>query len=141
LTTWVVDASVAAKWCLPGEPLLVQATRVLKDYARGHALLLVPDLFWAELGNILWKAVRQGRVSADAATASFRIVRELALQTIPSEGLVAGALPIALTYGRTVYDCLYVNLAFSSKAQLITADERLANALAAYFPVKWLGAM
>jgi predicted nucleic acid-binding protein len=28
-----------------------------------------------------------------------------------------------------------------SKSELITADERLANALAARFPVKWLGAL
>jgi hypothetical protein len=28
-----------------------------------------------------------------------------------------------------------------SKSDLITADERLANALAARFPVKWLGAL
>jgi predicted nucleic acid-binding protein len=32
-------------------------------------------------------------------------------------------------------------LAIQSKSQLITADERLANALAAYLPVKWLGAL
>jgi hypothetical protein len=31
-------------------------------------------------------------------------------------------------------------LAVQSKADLVTADERLANALAAHFPVKWLGA-
>ena len=41
---------------------------------------------------------------------------------------------------RAVYDCLYVALAVQSKSDLVTADERLANALAARFPVKWLGA-
>jgi predicted nucleic acid-binding protein len=35
----------------------------------------------------------------------------------------------------------YVALAIQSKAQLITADERLANSLAAHLPVKWLGAL
>jgi predicted nucleic acid-binding protein len=38
-----------------------------------------------------------------------------------------------------VYDCLYVALALRLKGQLVTADERLANALAAHLPVKWLG--
>jgi predicted nucleic acid-binding protein len=51
------------------------------------------------------------------------------------------ALRIAFAYDRAVYDCLYVALAIQSKSQLITADERLANALAAYLPVKWLGAL
>ena len=40
---------------------------------------------------------------------------------------------------RSVYDCLYVALAVQSKAEWITVDERLANALAARLPVKWLG--
>jgi predicted nucleic acid-binding protein len=40
---------------------------------------------------------------------------------------------IAFAYDRSVYDCLYVALAVQSKTDLITADERLANALAARF--------
>jgi predicted nucleic acid-binding protein len=50
------------------------------------------------------------------------------------------ALPIAFNVGRSVYDCLYVAVAVQSETQFITADERLANALAARLPVKWLGA-
>jgi predicted nucleic acid-binding protein len=33
-----------------------------------------------------------------------------------------------------------VALAMSLQTHLVTADERLANAVAAYLPVKWLGA-
>jgi predicted nucleic acid-binding protein len=61
--------------------------------------------------------------------------------TVPSLKLLENAFQIATAYGRTVYDCLYVALAVQTNAQLITADERLANALAARFPVKWLGAV
>jgi predicted nucleic acid-binding protein len=55
--------------------------------------------------------------------------------------LLEEAFSIALTFDRTVYDSLYVALAVRLKADLVTADERLANALAAHLPVKWLGAM
>jgi predicted nucleic acid-binding protein len=51
------------------------------------------------------------------------------------------ALRIGIEYERTVYDSIYVALAVQSGRELVTADEKLANALAAYFPVKWLGAM
>ena len=47
---------------------------------------------------------------------------------------------IAITFDRTVYDSLYVALAISHNTSLVTADERLANAVAARLPVKWLGA-
>ena len=46
-----------------------------------------------------------------------------------------------MSHDRTVYDSLYVALAVQSKSVMITADERLANALAAKLPVKWLGAL
>jgi predicted nucleic acid-binding protein len=58
-----------------------------------------------------------------------------------SAGLLSSAFAIAFNFERSVYDSLYVALAVSSKAPLITADERLANTLAAHFPVKWLGSI
>ena len=48
-------------------------------------------------------------------------------------------LQIAFAHDRTVHDCLYVALAVQAGSVVITADEKLANALAAYLPVKWLG--
>jgi predicted nucleic acid-binding protein len=61
--------------------------------------------------------------------------------TISSLKLLDRAFQIAVDHGRTVYDCLYVALAVQTNSHLITADEYLANALAARFPVKWLGAV
>ena len=68
-------------------------------------------------------------------------LRDLGIATLPSLDIVPQALDLAITHGRTAYDSLYVALAMQSKSSLITADERLANALAARFPVKWLGAL
>jgi predicted nucleic acid-binding protein len=51
------------------------------------------------------------------------------------------AFSIAATFDRSVYDSLYVALAARLKAELVTADDRLANALAANLPVKWLGSI
>jgi predicted nucleic acid-binding protein len=142
VTSFVLDASVAAKWMLPAqnEPLRAEAYRVLDGYAASEFGLLVPDVFWAECGNILWKAVRQQRLSrADAGLALTGIVRR-DFPTFSSTQLLSEALPIALNYDCAVYDCLYVALAVQSETQLITADERLASAMSARLPVKWLGA-
>lgn len=142
MSLFVVDASVAAKWCLPasGETLVDEAFGFLERYVTGEIQIAVPDLFWAELGNILWKAMRQGRCSATAAHAALKALEKQRVPTIPSLTLLELALDLASTFGRTVYDSLYIALAVHSKAQLITADQRLANAVASHLPVKWLGA-
>jgi|SRR5215469_160419 len=142
MSLFVVDASVAAKWCLPrsGETLVDEAFNFLKRYVAGDIQMIVPDLFWAELGNILWKATRQGRCNIAAAHAALEALEERNVPTIPSLTVLALALDLANTFGRTVYDSLYIALAVNSKAELITADERLASAVASRLPVKWLGA-
>jgi hypothetical protein len=55
--------------------------------------------------------------------------------------LLVEAFAIATAFERAVYDTLYVALAVNSKSQIVTADERLATALAAHLPVKWLGSL
>ncbi|HSS98998.1 MAG TPA: type II toxin-antitoxin system VapC family toxin [Terriglobales bacterium] len=138
---FVVDASVAAKWIMPAsiEPFAQQADDLFKNYKQGQVELVVPDLFWSELGNILWKGVRRKLISADAADISLQRMTTHNFTTIPSQSVLSRALSIAISFDRSIYDSIYVALAVSQKAQLITADEKLANALAAYFPIKWLG--
>ena len=138
----VLDASVAIKWAMPlaREPLTDESLRLFKRYADGEVDFIVPDVFWAEVGNVLWKGTRQRRwrqVEAEAVAADMQ-ARDF--KTVSSLVLLPEALRIAFAHDRAVYDCLYVALAVQFKRDLITADERLANGLAARFPVKWLGA-
>jgi len=142
VTTLVLDASVAAKWAMPaaGEPLTDEALRLLKRYRSGEVDFVVPDVFWVEVGNVLWKGARRGRWSRSDAEEAARDMEARDFVTVPSRLLLTEALRIAFAHDRGVYDCLYAALAAQSQSDLITADERLANALAARFPVKWLGA-
>jgi len=141
VTSFVLDASIAAKWILPGqnEPLRPEAYRVLDGYAASEFGLLVPDVFWGECGNILWKAVRQQRLSRSDAEFALAGMLRRDFPTFPSTPLLPEALPLAFNYDCAVYDCLYVALAVQSETQLITADERLVNAMSSRLPVKWLG--
>ena len=120
----VVDASVAVKWFVE-EVHAEAARRLLADvYA-----LYAPDLLWPECGNILWKKVQRGELTAREA----RLIREgleRQLLTIsPSRLIFEPALEIALDTGRTVYDSCYLALAMLTESQLVTADQRLFNAL------------
>jgi predicted nucleic acid-binding protein len=138
----VVDASVAVKWFLPekGETLVSQAVALLNAYDDDQARFVVPDLFYVETASAIWKAVRAGRVSRAFGDQALVLLMQREFPTVSTLKLLDRAFQIAADYGRTVYDSLYVALAVQTSAQLITADERLANALAARFPVKWLGA-
>jgi predicted nucleic acid-binding protein len=142
LKSLVLDASVAIKWAMPlaREPLTDESLRLFKRYADGEVDFIVPDVFWAEVGNVLWKGTRQRRWRQDEAEAVAADMQARDFKTVSSLVLLPEALRIAFAHDRAVYDCLYVALAVQFKRDLITADERLANALAARFPVKWLGA-
>ena len=138
----VPDASVAAKWLVwAGEPLEAEALSLLELRNQGRLEFIVPDLFWLEIGSILCKAVQRGRCNEETAKRSIPAVRGYDLTTEPSEPLLESAFAIARQYNRSFYDSIYVALAISRQATLITADEKLAKATAAYLPVKWLGAV
>ena len=138
----MLDASVAAKWFLPAddEDLVPQALELLARQTKSELRFIVPGIFWAQISNIFWKAVRARRCPRQYAEESIAFLQQKNLTTVSSRELMSDALAIAITFDRTVYDSLYVALAVSYNVPLVTADERLANALAARLPVKWLGA-
>jgi predicted nucleic acid-binding protein len=140
---YVIDASVAAKWCLPAvqETLVAEANELLRRQSDGSVRFVVPDLFWGEMADILWKAVRVERCTRESAESSLVKLKQRQIPTIGCESLVEQAFGIAVTYDRSAYDSFYVALALEIGGQLVTADERLANALAARLPVKWLGGL
>jgi len=142
VTTCVVDACVAVKWLLPaaGEGLLEQANRLLERHVKHELQLLAPNLIEAEIGNVLWKAVQRNRISPTEAENSVRQFTALAIHSLPTSDLLGQALQIAMGCNRSFYDSLYVALALATKTDLITADERLVNALGSRFPIRWLGA-
>lgn len=120
----MVDCSVAIKWFVP-EPLSEQAERLLD----GDQDLLVPDLVFPELGNVLWKKVARRELSPSEGREVLAALDRVPLVVAPSRPLAAAALEIALALGRTVYDAIYVALAVASDCALVTADERLVRTL------------
>ena len=140
---FVVDASVGAKWASPEliEPLADRANQFLRDYMAGAVEIVVPDLFWLEIGNVLWKAARRGMLTPALAQRALEVMINRGFPTLPSRAVLPEALTIAVDFGRSVYDSTYVALAAATGSQLLTADERLVNALGSRFPVRWLGTL
>lgn len=116
--SWVVDASVAAKWLAP-ELDSPQAEALLTED------LIVPDLLYAEVGNILWKKQLRGEMDGATALVGARWLLQVPLQVHSSESLLADALAMALHLQHPAYDCFYLALAQRVGAPLVTADRRL----------------
>ena len=123
-TPLVIDASVAVKWFLP--EIHAEAAARLLD---GSDDLLVPDLIFPEIGNILWKRIRREELSPVQAKAVLEAFGALPLIVHASWPLVLPALEIAAQTQRTVYDSLYIALAAQENTVMVTADEHLYNSL------------
>jgi predicted nucleic acid-binding protein len=128
----VVDSSVAIKW-LVIEPYSNEARRLLSEYQSGSLALLAPDLIYAEIGNIVWKKHRFQGLAAVDAQLIIDAFRTLSFTTTPSSALLEDAFRLALAHQRTIYDSMYLALSIREKCQLVTADERLVNALGSVF--------
>lgn len=136
----VVDASVGAKWLFanPREQHAEKADVLAIRFSNAEIEIVVPDIFWAEIGNFLWKAVRIGRCTNDQAQAGLEKIHSFDLHTTSSRHLLKRGFELACAIDRTVYDCLYLALAVELGAALVTADEKFANATAARYPVRLL---
>jgi predicted nucleic acid-binding protein len=122
------------------EPLS-EAARTLLDAGANHSRkLFVPDLFYVECANILWKRVRRLGLSANDAQRAMQDLLALALDVTPTEQLTLASLPLALDLGITAYDACYVELARRQAVPLVTADQALIRKAAGRFDVQWLGA-
>ncbi|AFY80499.1 type II toxin-antitoxin system VapC family toxin [Oscillatoria acuminata] len=124
MTQFVVDANVAIKWMIP--EIHSEAALRLRN---PDSVLLVPDFFFPEIGNIFWKRVRRGETTLDNALEDLDALTGLPLQVHPSLPLMPQALEIAVRIQQAVYDCVYLALAVREKCQMVTADERFFNAL------------
>ena len=137
----VLDSSVAVKWLpiLSHEPLVAEAQELRRNWEDGKIDITVPDFFWVEVAAILWKARRRLICTVVEAETALSDLLALQIPTRESRPLLEFTLRISTRHDRAVYDGLYIALAQKLSAEFVTADEKLANATAAYLPVKWIG--
>ena len=126
---WVVDASVGIKLFV-AEPFSDVVDRFFERLAADPpAHLYVPDSFYAECANILWKYTRRFGYPAENTCQDVQDLTALALRTVSTADLLEPALELALAHDLTVYDASYAALAQLLGVPLITADESLQRKL------------
>ena len=125
---------MAVKWILEEE----HSDRAVALIAENNTLI-APEFLVTEVAQTLVKRIRMGQLAHERLEPAIRYVR-LVLRLHPSLPLVNDAVAIALEHDRSIYDALYVALARRTSVPLVSADERLVNALASHDqPVRWVG--
>lgn len=124
MTPAVADSSVVMKWFVP-EVHSAEAVRLRNSGQPLHA----PDFLDVEVANLAWKKIRRGAMTRGDGDFILSQLPLLPLTRHSAGPLVPAAFDLAIHSGRTVYDCLYLALAVQLGGQMVTADERLVNAL------------
>ena len=121
----VVDASVAVKWLVPAEHS-AEAMRFLDPLILRH----VPDLFYLEVAQTIWKKVHQrSQLTVVEGRSVLAVLSKFPCEVHPAtRSLEGAAFDLAIASGRTVYDCTYLALARALGHPMVTADLKFFNA-------------
>jgi predicted nucleic acid-binding protein len=129
---YVLDASVAACWVLRN-PLHAKALKLRTEHQQNIHELIAPSHFPGEIASALTKAERQKLIPVGGAR---RLIQDI-LNTSPVlyaiDSLFYRAVEISSQTRTAFYDCLYVALAEQENCELVTADDKLVNALQKQF--------
>jgi len=125
----IPDASILLKWVLPaeGESYVEQALSMRDAFVAGKISLLVPELWYYEVGNTL------SRKYPNEAEGLLSGLQAMGFDVItPDQRWQTAILQLVSAYHVTFYDASYHALAMVNDGLFVTADERyMASAGAA----------
>ncbi|MEO8505551.1 MAG: type II toxin-antitoxin system VapC family toxin [Acidobacteriota bacterium] len=115
----VLDTSVAIAWYLPES--FAHEARVYRDrLAAGKIRCVVPGLHFWEFGNVLRTYARRGEIDTDLAREIFDLHLDADLEVVEPDR--RRVLEVALDFGATLYDSVYIQLALEHDLPLLTAE-------------------
>lgn len=129
----IVDSGVIVKWVIREHDTDLAAA-IYQRFQAGEFRVQIPDLVFAEFGNILWKKRTFENLSDDDANSAIDIFKEIPFVITPSQSLFDSAMSLSIKHKRTFYDSIYLALSIKENSRFVTADERLYNAVNATFP-------
>ena len=115
----VVDTSVCIKQFI-SDPLTAKVNQLFEHLAVPQTEFFVPDLFYIECANTLWKYVRAGLYTEAEVQADLASLKAFPLRVVSTADLMAEAVTIGLAYGISAYDASYVALCEQVSAPLLT---------------------
>lgn len=119
----VPDASVLLKWVLQAddEPDHDQAMALRESWLEGACELVVPTLWFYEVGNVL------GRKRPATAAAMLDAIADLGLTEAAPHRYLTAIVTLMAERGVTFYDAAYHALAIDLDGVMVTADAAYAR--------------
>jgi len=117
----VFDTNVVADALLGATGVREDALKAL----RGADEIVVPDLFFAEMANVVWQYVSRAGVPLSRGLELLDDAEALVSRSVPASALWHRALALAAERSHPVYDTLFVALAEAEGTKLVTRDARL----------------
>ena len=120
----VIDASVAIKWVVKGEPFRNKARRLLYDARLKDITLIGPPLLEYEVESNLQRRLHHGRATIEAVDASLSAFYAVGVRVVTHPDIVRRAREIARQFNQErIYDSLYAALAELRGCEFWTADK------------------
>ena len=140
MTEHCVDASIAVKWAVKGEPFRAKARAFLRDAGVRGIRLILPPIFISEVDSAIRKRVFDGEMIANEARKAYAILDVAPVEVVDMSGVRQRAREIAEQFNqRFVYDATYAALAELRGCEFWTADKTFYDAVkAALTFVKYL---
>lgn len=119
----VLDANVAAKWCVKEKDSDIAVALL----ANQDLLFIAPDIFLSEVANALLRQHRLGQLGKDELDRALDDLTITSPELVASSSLMKDAVDLAVEIDHPVYDCLDLALAARSEMNLVTADREFAE--------------
>ena len=120
MNVYVLDTNVAVAWYLE-EGFSASARAWQERVLTGKVVLVVPSLHYWEFANVLRTLVQRRELPEALAREIYELHMDAPLEKAEPEE--KSVLDIALQYGATAYDAVYISLCLSRNIPLITAEK------------------
>ncbi|MCX6592150.1 MAG: type II toxin-antitoxin system VapC family toxin [Acidobacteria bacterium] len=129
MSAFVLDASVAMRWAFR-QPAPHPAAEQVLDRLMASDRAVVPILWLYEVMSVVTKTQRMGSISAAAADEFLNDLSllEISIDELSQTAVFQGARRLAIAYGLTGYDAVYLELAQRLQLPLATLDDELRKA-------------
>ena len=125
---YVIDTSALIRLYITDGPSPDFLEESINAAYKAETILIMPELALAEAGQVLWKKAKRTYLTQVEVDEIISAILELPIQIVNQHDYLKEALSLARRHNLTVYDALFLAVAFRKSGDLIAADEKLKRA-------------